>query len=390
LTVGKNKRYIKPLVTSGLRFRQGDHHVAFTTALYYPWIDIRDDSWLKTALLYWDTVQTIVPESMTHPYSSALARVLQEKGFLLPLRVNSDMEEIQDLAQAAVAYLETTKGGELQALLTERRGPRRLLEKRRLMYRGLTGLYPEKLAWQIRQMLPQYGAIFGGNGEPLKVDSAFAAYYMTLLATRLSERIGAALLTPLSAAEQLAISARLDSQLAVKPRGTRPWGPRRWIPPALAQGMLAHLAIERISIDPDTPIDRLIEFRQQHSDELARFRTKVEELTADVISDLPLEALRQKILDTYNNEVTPAISDLKQALAARSIRWLGEGLLRITFLSAGSSSMLLAAGLSVPTALLAGAGLSLIVSGAIYNSDRAESLRANPFTYLLTVGSSLR
>lgn len=22
-------------------------------ALYYPWIDIRDESWLKTSLLYW-------------------------------------------------------------------------------------------------------------------------------------------------------------------------------------------------------------------------------------------------------------------------------------------------------------------------------------------------
>lgn len=82
-------------------------------------------------------------------------------------------------------------------------------------------------------------------------------------------------------------------------------------PPVLAQGMLAHLAIERISIDPDTPIDRLLEFREQHHDELARFRIKVEELMADVTSDLPLEALRQKVLDTYNNEVTPAISDLK-------------------------------------------------------------------------------
>lgn len=364
--------------------------MTFSTALYYPWIDIRDDSWLKTALLYWDTVQTIVPESMAQPYSSSVACALQEKGFLLPLRVNSDMDEIQDLAEAAVAYLETTKGGELQALLTERRGPRRLLEKERLKKRGLTGLYPEKLAWQIRHMLPQYGAILGREGEPMKVDTAFVTYYMTLLATRLSERIGAALLTPLSAAEQLAVSARLDSQLAVKSRGHRPWGPRRWLPPVLAQGMLAHLAIERISIDPDTPIDRLLEFREQHHDELARFRIKVEELMADVTSDLPLEALRQKVLDTYNNEVTPAISDLKNALAGRRIRWLGEGLLRITFLSAGSSSMLLAAGLSVPTALLAGAGLSLIVSGAIYNSDRAESLRANPFTYLLTIGSSLR
>jgi hypothetical protein len=51
----------------------------------------------------------------------------------------------------------------------------------------------------------------------------------------------------------------------------------------------------------------------------------------------------------------------------RRIRWLSDGLLKIACLSASSSSILVAAGLSVPTALLAGAGLSLTISGIQYN-----------------------
>jgi hypothetical protein len=39
----------------------------FTLALYYPWIDIRDESWLKSAALYWETIRTIVPESVDRP-----------------------------------------------------------------------------------------------------------------------------------------------------------------------------------------------------------------------------------------------------------------------------------------------------------------------------------
>ena len=31
-------------------------------ALYYPFIDIQNEKWLKTALLYWDEIRTIVPE----------------------------------------------------------------------------------------------------------------------------------------------------------------------------------------------------------------------------------------------------------------------------------------------------------------------------------------
>ena len=150
--------------------------------------------------------------------------------------------------------------------------------------------------------------------------------------------------------------------------------------------MLSQLAIERISIAPNTSVESLLKFKSNHKDELAQFRLKVEQIASTVKEDLPAEALRQRISDLYNNEVEPAINNLKKALDGRRIKWVGEGLVKIAFMSAGSSTMLVAAGLSIPTALLAGAGLSLIVSGIMYNVDKTESLRNNPYTYLLSLG----
>jgi hypothetical protein len=144
-----------------------------------------------------------------------------------------------------------------------------------------------------------------------------------------------------------------------------------------------------MGIAPDTPIDRLIEFRGKHQDELAQFRTKVEQLAASVETDLSTEALRRRIMDLYAREVVPAMSNLKAALKGRRIKWLSDGLFKVGFLSAGSSTMLVMAGLAVPTALLAGAGISLIATGVMYNVDRRDSLRANPFAYLLSVDQEL-
>lgn len=82
-------------------------------ALYYPWIDIRDEGWLKSAILYWDSVRTIVPESIDDPYSLESARALRDAGFLVPLRVHSEMEEIEQLTDDVLNYLASAERGEL-------------------------------------------------------------------------------------------------------------------------------------------------------------------------------------------------------------------------------------------------------------------------------------
>src|SRR5262245_26340829 len=91
----------------------------FSQAIYYPFIDITDDAWLKTSLLYWDSVRTIVPESIEDPYSSRTAQALQDAGFLLPLRVHSEMEEIEELVPEVMAHLSSPEGLALLASGTD-------------------------------------------------------------------------------------------------------------------------------------------------------------------------------------------------------------------------------------------------------------------------------
>ncbi len=369
-------------------------------ALYYPWIDVRDEAWLKTSLLYWDSVRTIVPESIDAPYSTDTGRALKDADFLVPLRVQSGMDEIEELAGDVLTYLESAEGAEL--LIAGHGGRRRDIHMEKLPYElgRLANIHPEKLPFEIRHLLHDLAANSERGGDWLRVDERFANFYMTLLASRLADRVGARLLTSLAAADRLAVSARFDAQLnGVIPWGMHPrsrrwreyeaFGPRHRMPRHLAPGMLASLAIERIALAPDTPIDRLIEFREKHRDELAQFRTKVEQLAASVEDDLTVEALRQRVTDLYTGEVAPAVSNLKAALDGRRIKWVGDGLLKVAFLSAGSSTMLAMAGLAVPTALLAGAGISLIATGTMYNVDRRESLRTNPFAYLLSMEREL-
>jgi hypothetical protein len=154
--------------------------------------------------------------------------------------------------------------------------------------------------------------------------------------------------------------------------------------------MLAHLAIQRVCVDPETTVDELLRFRERHRDELAAFRTKVDQLAGAVSADLPAEALFQRVHDIHSGEVEPAVSNLRAALDGRRIKAWTEGLLKVAFLSAAPASVAMTAGLSVPIALLAGAAVSLVVQGVMYNVDRREALRSNPYSYLLSMQRGLR
>lgn len=73
--------------------------IAFTSALYYPYIDVKNEQWLRNAVLFWDSIRTIVPISHRDPYSNDFARTLSDEGVLQPIRVSSDMEEIEALTE---------------------------------------------------------------------------------------------------------------------------------------------------------------------------------------------------------------------------------------------------------------------------------------------------
>ena len=84
--------------------------MAFTRALYYPTIDITNEQWLKTAILYWDEISTIVPSSIDHPYRQRTTQFLADEGVIRPLFVNSDMDLIDGLTDDVLNYLNSNEG----------------------------------------------------------------------------------------------------------------------------------------------------------------------------------------------------------------------------------------------------------------------------------------
>lgn len=363
----------------------------FTKSLYYPHIEIPDENWLKTAVLYWDKIQTIVPESLDAPYRSDVARKLSEHEVLIPLRVNSHMPEIRNLEDDVYEFLSSQEGVELITGASARGGaylhPDKLPSSiRRLM------IHPEKMSYEIRHMIEDMDIGMEGRGGFFDVMPEFASFYMTLLANKLSESIGAGLITETSAAHNLGIRARADANLSSlmhrSDRYRHEFGLRRQrydVPKELVQGALYNLLIEKINIDPETPIEKILEFREKYKSELGRFRSKVSSITSGFPNDISLLALQQHISDIYNTEIDPAINDLKSSLTGNKIKWFTESWMKIAFLSAASTSMIAQTGIGTVQALFAGATLSLVGTACLYNNEKAQIIRNNPYQYLMEI-----
>lgn len=60
----------------------------FENALYYPTIDIKDEAWLKSAVLLWDTISTIVPDSEDDPYKNEWSKAFANARVVVPYKVN--------------------------------------------------------------------------------------------------------------------------------------------------------------------------------------------------------------------------------------------------------------------------------------------------------------
>ena len=149
-----------------------------TRALYYPTIDITNEEWLKTAILFWDEINTIVPESITNPYHEISTQYLSDEGILQPLRINPQMDIIEDLTNDTLNYLNINE--EFQ-LLTNKIKYYIHREKLPHCIGGLS-FYKRGLQHEIEDTICHTFK----NNEWLQLDSDFAMFYMTLLANKLS------------------------------------------------------------------------------------------------------------------------------------------------------------------------------------------------------------
>lgn len=166
---------------------------AFSSALYYPYIDIIDLDWLKTAVLFWDSISTIVPESVVEPYEQNDTKYLESTGFLKPIRVNSNDKSVTDINADVMGLLSTleldnffaSSNKEYYSIHSDK-----LSKKLKVLLKRFQGY--ELFADDAFYMLRDQSRFFGHHNTcklfDYYLEPHFASLYMMILANRICEQ----------------------------------------------------------------------------------------------------------------------------------------------------------------------------------------------------------
>lgn len=347
----------------------------FEKALYYPHIEISDDRWLKSAALFWNTIETIVPESMDCPYRRRTTRTLEEERVLVAHRVNPFSEDVRGIELDVVKYMKTPEGKKsfrkpwLRSvvqnvnLLGDDFLPdkyRRILEEK---YRDFY-IHVDKLPLMLREQLAEQqdkdGFVWAREG--------FMTFYMTLLANRISRNNDMALLTKCVSYNNLSnkiLSDRMTSGNINK---------------QTKKAMMYTIMMDDIKIAPSTPIDDIIRFRNRRQNELARFRREMDRLTDFNSDGMSANDFENELKRIYEKQIVPAMNDVKTTLKDANILWLtGPGTCMFTGLIPALIGTDLSTTAGVITGICQGLGMTLS-SIPVLKSWKAKR---SPYTYLI-------
>ncbi len=345
----------------------------FSRALYYPSIDISNEEWLKTAYLFWEEIDTIVPESLAgRSYNNYSTQYLADEGFLRPLIVRPDSALVNGLVDIVKRYASTEEGMTCLGQMTPINcNP--YSDVRSEFY-----LHKEKLPYVVQELVADR---IGDDGW-VRVSNNFADYYMTLLANTIANKHSYALLT--DSREMSSLSSRFKEDYGGRIFFSSGLSSERTI-----QRMLVSMIIDGIKIDPLTSFEDLRLFKDSHRDELKRFRSGLDEMTnISVPEGISLEGMERLIKEVYENKVVLAIEDLKFSLKGAHINFAQE-LSSISYSGITTTLLDMTTNLSAPVTLSIGAGVYFVMRCLATYHGKAEIRKKNSMSYLLSINEHL-
>lgn len=353
----------------------------FSKALYYPSIDIQDEAWLKSAILFWDEINTIVPISIKNPYENYCTQYLESEEIIKPIFINPSSKYVTGTTSDVLKFVNSNASIQLfNSSINDTKNLDFHIQK--------STLHEDKISsCLVKEIQRIEGLEFDKEGF-YHFDSPFSYFYMTLLANRISEDKALALVTNNSLITQLTETIRYDND--VSSTFLTKYELTRTTPHiTLKQGLLTNFVIDNIKISETTPLTDIVAFRHHHKDELAKFRSNLAKLVESTDTTHSFEALQQNIQTIYTDEFVPAYNDLKKSLNSSGIKWMFDKLSKLCIFSMSTTAVPVLLGLTMPQAVLIGTGISAVSSAIAYNTDKKEKLRNNPYSYLLEINKEL-
>lgn len=144
------------------------------------------------------------------------------------------------------------------------------------------------------------------------------------------------------------------------------------------EAALLSTAIQAFEVDPGTPIERIMKFRERNVASLGRLRASLSDLSEGLRQDADPSTLLAEARDRYRNRVVPALSELEEVLKEGKIRFLIRSLMGATAIT-----------LTPVDPVRAVEGGAMIMGQTIdYSFSREKVVREHPFGYLHQVSEA--
>ncbi len=336
----------------------------FGRALYYPYINFRDDNWLKLAALFYDGVDRIVPS----------LDLLEERELIERINENAESEEklfvrnidprpyANDVANEFINYL---------TLANE--NP----EVRNQLYQELQHIvqpsdkyyvHTAKMNHQLIKLLDNSGVdvehFLHDFEDFLILDKITGAIYMSRLANHIAEKKSLPIITDDTNFQIIAKEAQRDLVITDN----------------LGE-VLASMVIQSViprNMESITP-KQIVRFRNDYNDERQEFYSKINELVTDLYQIEDEQSLRDA-LNFKKDEIIRANRRIESALRGLKI----DTALGLFSLSIPS----FASGLGWA---VASAGLASVAMGklAVKGIDYKKSKNGSPYSYALSLKNNL-
>ncbi|WP_406066218.1 DUF6236 family protein [Streptomyces sp. NBC_01077] len=383
--------------------------------LYYPYVHVQDDAWMKTAALYWHRMGRVVAEDY-QVSDTGTARALQDGlGFFVPVAPDAAcaaveaafLNVIREHAPALrTRYVVDPQPGRAIPVAPSMRRTNRYVPNtgRWVDYGGYVAhLYSREVSLRLREVLIEEGLSLSlrrdgqlsspEQGEWITMDPMMAWVYKCALTTELARRERLVPTTDQVAAHQAGRewdASRIEQVLLRRRAAVS----REVGPPAAVLGELAVQMVVPENI-ADIPVAKIIELRKKYESEFSAFLDAVFAASKEAQEELAgIES--SEILVAYLQHLHQArfASELDKLKAAMKGLKIGSrlGVMNLQTPALAGASLGAIGGLAAdqPYVVAAGAALGFVAHRHTVGEQRRAILQASPVSFLLHVEEGLR
>lgn len=287
-------------------------------ALYYPHIDINDVNLVKTTALYWDEIQTIVPEDEIEKghniYNTEISIEAKKEKFIKYRTVNPLDGVLIQTGSEIVDDLERTP----QMLDKLAKAVRDSIRSRKRDNPPFSKIHIEKFSTleflRLKNILDKANIIISPQDNKcdwIIVPTPFYDMYMSRLASVIAAKDRTDPLTNETLWQDVIIDRYKDYSEELK----------------LNRSQLAELSLKTISIAPDVFLAEVIKFRNNHRDMLINFKSYIHELSWQVAKGLNAPERQYVFEEIINYKILPASKELEAKLNENNLHFVAGNFL---------------------------------------------------------------